>query len=150
MASLEKLVLKLRKRKQEASKLRLKTERQLKELRSTEKRSSSGLVSLDRKIESERIVLKYPGRIPIIVEIRDSDNVIELDKNKYLVPESVTVSHFMFIIRKRINVKPENAIFMFFGNTLVPSSHLISDVYKNYKDEDGFLYSAISLENTFG
>ncbi len=54
MASLEKLVLTLRKRKQEASKLRLKTERQLKELRSTERRSSSGLVSLDRKIESER------------------------------------------------------------------------------------------------
>ena len=54
MASLEKLVLTLRKRKQEASKLRLKTERQLKELRSTERRSFSGLVSLDRKIESER------------------------------------------------------------------------------------------------
>ena len=54
MASLEKLVLTLRKRKQEASKLRLKAEKQLKELRSVERRSSSGLVSLDRKIESER------------------------------------------------------------------------------------------------
>jgi GABA(A) receptor-associated protein len=103
-----------------------------------------------RKIESERIILKYPDRIPIIVETHHSDNVIELDKKKYLVPEHVAVSHFMFIIRKRINIEPENAIFMFFGNTLVPSSHLISDVYKNYKDEDGFLYSTISLENTFG
>ncbi|MDH3618541.1 MAG: ATPase V, partial [Nitrosopumilus sp.] len=54
MASLEKLVLKLRKRKQEASKLRLKAERRLKELRSTERRSSSGLASLDKKIETER------------------------------------------------------------------------------------------------
>ena len=54
MASLQKLVLTLRKRKQEASKLRLRTERQLKELRSTERRSSSGLISLDKKIELER------------------------------------------------------------------------------------------------
>jgi hypothetical protein len=54
LASLQKLVLTLRKRKQEASKLRLRTERQLKELRSTERRSSSGLISLDKKIELER------------------------------------------------------------------------------------------------
>ena len=54
LTSLEKLVLNLRKRKQEASKLRLKSEKQLKELRSTERRSFSGLATLDKKIESER------------------------------------------------------------------------------------------------
>jgi hypothetical protein len=54
LASLEKQVLILRKRKQEASKLRLKSEKQLKELRSTERRSLSGLASLDKRIESER------------------------------------------------------------------------------------------------
>ena len=54
MASLEKLVVKLRQRKNEASKLRLRAEKQLKEVKSLERRSSSGLVSLDRKIESER------------------------------------------------------------------------------------------------
>ncbi|MDH3277658.1 MAG: hypothetical protein OEM21_06110 [Nitrosopumilus sp.] len=54
LVSLEKLVVNLRKKKQDASKLRLKTEKQLKELRSTERRSLSGLSSLDKKIESER------------------------------------------------------------------------------------------------
>jgi histone H1/5 len=54
LASYEKLVLKLRQRKQDVSKLRLKAEKQLKASRSIERRSSSGLVFLDKKIESEK------------------------------------------------------------------------------------------------
>ncbi|MEK0337711.1 MAG: hypothetical protein QQN41_09800, partial [Nitrosopumilus sp.] len=54
MVSLEKLVVQLRQKKQEATKLRQKAEKQLKEIRSIERRSSSGLNSIDRKIESER------------------------------------------------------------------------------------------------
>ena len=54
MVSLEKLVVQLRQKKQVATKLRKKAEKQLKEVRSIERRSSSGLNSIDRKIESER------------------------------------------------------------------------------------------------
>ncbi len=54
MVSIEKLVVQLRQKKQEATKLRQKAEKQLKETRSIERRSSSGLNSIDRKIESER------------------------------------------------------------------------------------------------
>jgi len=52
LVSLDKLVIQLRQKKQEATKLRQKAENQLKELRSTEKRSSSGLQTIDKKIES--------------------------------------------------------------------------------------------------
>ena len=54
MASLEKLVVQLRQRKQDATKLRKRAEKQLKEVRSAERRSTSGLHSIDKKIESER------------------------------------------------------------------------------------------------
>jgi len=54
VASIEKLVVQLRQKKQVATKLRKKAEKQLKEIRSIERRSSSGLNSLDRKIEFER------------------------------------------------------------------------------------------------
>ena len=54
LASIEKLVVKLRQKKQEATNLRKKTEKQFKEVRSTERRSSSGLNSIDKKIHSER------------------------------------------------------------------------------------------------
>ena len=53
MASLERLVVQLRQKKQEAIKLRKKAEKQLKEVRAVERRSSSGLNSIARKIESE-------------------------------------------------------------------------------------------------
>ncbi len=54
LASLEKIVVQLRQKKQEATKLRKKAEEQIKEFRSAEKHSSSGLHLLDKKIESEK------------------------------------------------------------------------------------------------
>ena len=54
MASIEKLVIQLRKKKQEASKLRAQAEAELKKYRSAEKRLASGIVSLEKKIDSEK------------------------------------------------------------------------------------------------
>jgi len=54
LASLEKLIIKLRQNKQKATNLRKKAERQLQQVRSIEKRSASGLHSIDRKIEFEK------------------------------------------------------------------------------------------------
>jgi len=54
MTSLENLIINLRKKKQAATNLRKKAEKQLQEVRSLERRSSHGLHLIDRKIESER------------------------------------------------------------------------------------------------
>ena len=105
-----------------------------------------------RKEESEGILKKYPDRIPIIVEKADRCDVdiIDIDKKKYLVPSDLTVGQFQYVIRKRIKLEPEKALFIFINNILPPTSHLISSVYKEYKDKDGFLYVTYSGENTFG
>jgi chromosome segregation ATPase len=54
LASVEKLVIQLRQKRNKKTSLRKKAEKQLKDVLSVEKRSSSGLTSVDRKIESER------------------------------------------------------------------------------------------------
>ncbi len=54
MASLENLAIKLHKEKQEATKLKKKAEIRIKEFQSAERRSSSSLNSIEKKIESER------------------------------------------------------------------------------------------------
>jgi chromosome segregation ATPase len=54
LASIEKLVVELRQKRNEKTSLRKKAEKQLKDVLTVEKRSSSGLTSVDRKIESER------------------------------------------------------------------------------------------------
>ena len=103
----------------------------------------------NRVKESSRIMKKYPNRIPIIVE-RDGTDVPDVDKHKYLVPCDLSISQFIYVIRKRINLESEKAIYLFINNTLPPSSALLSQIYEKHADEDGFLYTIYSGENAFG
>jgi len=104
-----------------------------------------------RKQESDRILSKYSDRIPIIVEKnKNSNDMPDIDKKKYLVPNELTVGQFMYVIRKRIKLEPEKAIFLFINNNSPANASLLSAIYDEYKDEDGFLYITYSSENTFG
>jgi len=105
-----------------------------------------------RKEESLRIKTKYPDRIPIICEVyKDHKNELNLDKNKYLVPGDITIGQFVYIIRKRIKLSPEKAIYLFTERATLPATaSLIMSVYKEYSNNDGFLYLNISTESTFG
>ena len=102
--------------------------------------------------ESTRIRTKFPDRVPVIVEKSETANdaLPNLKKQKYLVPYDITSGQFMFIIRKRIQLEPHVALFMFIGNELSQSATLFGNLYENKKDEDGFLYITYSGENTFG
>ncbi|KAG6531355.1 autophagy-related protein 8f-like [Zingiber officinale] len=103
-----------------------------------------------RKAESMRIKEKYPGRVPVIVEKAERSDVPNIDKKKYLVPVDTTLGQFVYVIRKRINLSAEKAIFMFVDNVLPQIGTLMGHLYEEKKDEDGFLYVVYSGENTFG
>ncbi|KAJ9512188.1 hypothetical protein QJQ45_012658 [Haematococcus lacustris] len=103
-----------------------------------------------RKAEAARIKDKYPDRIPVIVEKADKSDIPDIDKKKYLVPSDLTVGQFVYVIRKRIKLTPEKAIFIFVRNILPPTAALMSSIYEEHRDEDGFLYITYSGENTFG
>ncbi|CAB4252163.1 similar to Saccharomyces cerevisiae YBL078C ATG8 Component of autophagosomes and Cvt vesicles [Maudiozyma barnettii] len=103
-----------------------------------------------RKEESERITKKFGNRIPLICEKVEKSDVPDIDKRKYLVPDDLTVGQFIYVIRKRIQLPPEKAIFIFVNDTLPPTASLMSSVYQQYKDKDGFLYVTYAGENTFG
>jgi len=72
------------------------------------------------------------------------------DVPRYLVPADLTVGQFVYVIRKRIKLSPEKAIFVFVNNVLPPTAALMSSIYEEHKEDDGFLYIAYSGENTFG
>ncbi|KAI7875146.1 microtubial binding protein [Lichtheimia hyalospora FSU 10163] len=103
-----------------------------------------------RKAEADRIRDKYPDRIPVICEKVDKSDIPTVDKKKYLVPADLTVGQFVYVIRKRIKLNAEKAIFIFVNQVLPPTAALMSAIYEEHKDEDGFLYIAYSGENTFG
>jgi len=100
--------------------------------------------------ESNRIKKKYPNRVPVIVEKKFGSDIPNIDKTKYLVPGDLTISQFLYVIRKRINLRDEQAIFIFIDNKIPFSQSLIKEIYTQDKHMDGFLYFEYSGENTFG
>eukprot|EP00053_Salpingoeca_punica_P005434 m.54305 g.54305 ORF g.54305 m.54305 type:complete len:134 (-) comp13239_c0_seq2:634-1035(-) len=112
-----------------------------------------------RKQEADKIRSKYDDRIPVIVERAKSTNIAEIDKKKYLVPADLTVGQFTYVIRKRIKLGPEQALWVFVETTDANgktqqaqplNSKPMSVMYDEYKDPDGFLYIIYSGENVFG
>lgn len=104
----------------------------------------------ERCQESHRVLMKYNDRVPLICEKLKSSNMEKIDKEKYLVPNDLTAGQFIYVIRKRLRLPAEKAIFIFMGGTMPVISSSLADLYDKYKDRDGFLYVTYSEENVFG
>jgi GABA(A) receptor-associated protein len=100
--------------------------------------------------ESKRIREKYPDRVPVIVQKAKGCNLNDIDKKKYLVPSDVTIGQFISIIRQRIKLSPDKAIFIFINNILPSTSATVHSIYNEMKHGDGFLYIYYNGESVFG
>lgn len=94
--------------------------------------------------------LKYPSRVPLVVQQSPGGRLDHISQEKYLVPGETTIAQIIYIIRRRIDLAPEQALFVFMGRQIPPASDLIKDVYKREADPDGLLYITYSGESTFG
>jgi GABA(A) receptor-associated protein len=104
-----------------------------------------------RRKEATKILEKYPNRLPIIIERSKKCKLNEVDKTKFLVPNDLTIGQLLIIIRKRIILEYEEALFLFVDDSILPAtSQLLSSIYDEHKDADGFLYLTYCSENTFG
>jgi GABA(A) receptor-associated protein len=100
-----------------------------------------------RKEESKRIRLKYPNRVPVIVQAVD----MELDRQKYLVPADLTIGQFLRVLRKRVKLREEQALYIFLENKSFPAvSEVLSSIYQRHKNPDEFLYFLLYKEDVFG
>lgn len=103
-----------------------------------------------RNADSSRLMNKYPDRVCVIVGKQDSSDIPDINKHKFLVPRGLTVGQFQYVIRKKIQCRPEQGVFMFINGKLPPNSTIIGQVYNENKNEDGYLYVIYAGENTFG
>ena len=79
------------------------------------------------------------------------DNLFQdIDKKKYLVPDELTIGQFIYVIRNRMKLKPDEAIFLFINKRMMPTTAIIGQIYSQEKDNDGFIYIEYSKENVFG
>jgi hypothetical protein len=56
-----------------------------------------------RKMESVRLLKKFPDRIPVLVKPGNTMTPV-IDKCKYLVPSDMSIGEFVNIIRKRVKL----------------------------------------------
>ena len=105
----------------------------------------------NRLEESRRVLDKYPDRKPVICEKSKKEYYLpDIDKIKYLVPDDLTLGQFIYVVRQRLHLNPEEALFLFVNNKFIPVSTMFSQVYSQERDPDGFLYLQYTKENVFG
>jgi len=112
---------------------------------------------IERQAGSSRLLQKYPDRIPVIIEKNNKKNskykknkLQTLPKNKFLVPKKLTLGQFVYVIKQKLELRPEEAIFLFVNNTLPKITDRMIDIYGTHKDKDGYVYITYFNENTFG
>uniref|UniRef100_A0A8C4S6Z5 Gamma-aminobutyric acid receptor-associated protein-like 1 n=1 Tax=Erpetoichthys calabaricus TaxID=27687 RepID=A0A8C4S6Z5_ERPCA len=105
---------------------------------------------LDECYPNKRDRVNNGHTLTVIVEKAPKARVPNLDKRKYLVPSELTVGQFYFLIRKRIQLRPEDALFFFINNTIPPTSATMGQLYQENHEEDCFLYVAYSDESVYG
>eukprot|EP01083_Nonionella_stella_P016032 44817_1 len=95
---------------------------------------------------ADKLLAKYPDRIPVICERIPNSGVRYYEKIKYLCPKDLTIGQFTYSMRKIAKVLPEESVFLWINQTLPSTSSTLVDAYQMHKDEDGFLYIKIGRQ----
>ncbi|XP_015907027.1 microtubule-associated proteins 1A/1B light chain 3C [Parasteatoda tepidariorum] len=105
-----------------------------------------------RKAESADIKIKFPRKVPVVVERSDEERLLpHLDRVKFLAPHDMTVSQFICRVRSRLDVKSTQTFYLMLKNhTVVSMSRTMAEVYCQYKDDDGFLYATYASQEMYG
>lgn len=109
--------------------------------------------------ESARIVERYPTRIPVVCErvpnFIQKNNLPELSKKKFLVPNTMTLSQFYCVLKQQIKEERPSAanksLYFLLRNRRAPRmGRELKEIYAESKWEDGFLYLHFCEESLFG
>ena len=108
--------------------------------------------TLEQRInETTKMRNLYPDRIPILVKKYANAKAANIDRNKFMVPKDLNFFQFTYVIRRRLNLKSGEALFLFNDHHRMISGELtVQQAYNSMANEDGFLYIWYDLENAFG
>ncbi len=115
-----------------------------------------------RRKQSAAICLKYPSRVPLIVQPKSRNSTPWLKTCKFLVPETSTTAALLHHIRSMLTVDSTVGLYYVVGTNqnvdklekelfeIVTPTALIGNMYKQYVKDDGFCYVYYEEESMFG
>ena len=110
-----------------------------------------------RRDEVADIRAKFPSKIPVILERYHKEKSLPmLDETKFLAGPAVfgqdlTMSQFVTVIRNRMSLQPSQSFYLIVNNkSLASMSTTLQEIYKEEKDEDGYLYMTYASQEMFG
>ena len=116
----------------------------------------------ERKEITNKILSKYDEKCPIYLSFDSQLNLKSLKNyNRYIVTSNLTLSQFLLIVKKKINIDATESLTLFIeiydknnsnmkDSIIAPLSSSINSVYNINKNDDGFLYMRLIKENVFG
>uniref|UniRef100_A0A915NQE8 Autophagy-related protein n=2 Tax=Meloidogyne TaxID=189290 RepID=A0A915NQE8_9BILA len=109
-----------------------------------------GLPERQRMVQD--IMRQHNDKVPLIIERYDKERFLPLMNHaKYLVPSHLTIGGVMQIIRRRLQLHPDQAFYLLVnGKSVFSMSQTIGQLYDDEKDEDGFLYIVYASQPAFG
>eukprot|EP01065_Artemidia_motanka_P052000 TRINITY_DN9288_c1_g1_i1.p1 TRINITY_DN9288_c1_g1~~TRINITY_DN9288_c1_g1_i1.p1 ORF type:complete len:144 (+),score=19.43 TRINITY_DN9288_c1_g1_i1:185-616(+) len=103
-----------------------------------------------RRNSVRRLSEKHPDHIPVIFQKLKGSKIPDLQKPKVLAPRTFTFGNLASLIRRRIELQPGQALYMFVGNTALAPQAKLAELYITDRDADGILYVTYSGEEAFG
>lgn len=99
----------------------------------------------------EQIKLKYPDRIPIIIEKSEKCKELEaLQHSSLLVHKNTPMVDIIRTIKNNLKLEPTKSIYIMVGNYAPMLGESVESIYNRHKAPDGFLYIVYLTQNTFG
>lgn len=104
-----------------------------------------------RKAEYDKIMKLFPGKVPIILERYSKETELPLlDKPRILVSEDTSISSILMFIRKRLQIKDTQSIYLVVDNIMVTPTTAIFELSHYNQSDDGFVYLTYASQNVFG
>jgi len=110
------------------------------------------MTAILRPGELQIVLRNHPNKIPVYITKSkyDSSDIPDITRHKFLIPSHCLMGEFIYSVRRWIKLRPEQAIFLFIGDTVLCSNVTMQEIYTRHKRLDGMLHVTYASENTFG
>ncbi|KFU85594.1 Microtubule-associated proteins 1A/1B light chain 3C, partial [Chaetura pelagica] len=105
-----------------------------------------------RMQEVTQIRLKYPNKIPVVVERYQKEKTLpHLSRTKFLVGQDLPLSQLATTLRTRLCLASSQTFYLLVDNKGLPNMAItMQELYQANRDEDGFLYLTYASQEMFG